>query len=427
MVVEGNGSYGIVLSSPRIPLENENYDDIINLDEVSKILFVCYKNNYYPAKFDEIKLAYDNVILLIKQYPNVFDCNNFLLPIKGGYIDKSKFVEYYNDDELNYGIEWLSNSSKNLNILNQLISHKDKIFQIVYEKGNKLNYNFDDFVIKISDVLQTLIHCKNNGFYLDDIKYLNLIVHNERIKIIDFEEPINLNLETNDYIQMISESKLNCISYFPYDTISNILLFEYIGKIIKIGKFTNGNYRKLILENSYEYHKNVIYKIKVFNEFISLWNKYLPDYVVDLEVIDISESENDFNKKNIQLNSKIFDKSIKFLYEKYFTNVNNEINKSDIINKIFYLNKKFIDLTQNNLHNKISCLLTNTNICSFGFIFIDWLKINISKIIKSVNVKKILRKIIKIISNCCLNNIIVDDEIYLIDKNYFNISKILNE
>ena len=28
MVVEGKGSFGIVFSSPRIPLDNENYDDI---------------------------------------------------------------------------------------------------------------------------------------------------------------------------------------------------------------------------------------------------------------------------------------------------------------------------------------------------------------------------------------------------------------
>lgn len=50
MVVDGNGSYGIVLSSPRISLANENYEDIKELEQVSKLLYHMVGNKYYPKK-----------------------------------------------------------------------------------------------------------------------------------------------------------------------------------------------------------------------------------------------------------------------------------------------------------------------------------------------------------------------------------------
>lgn len=437
MVVEGKGSFGIVFSSPRIPLDNENYDDIKNLNQVSKILYSVEDNNYLPASLEEIKLAYQNLILLIKSYPQVFNSDSFILPITGGYIDKLKFIEYYKNTKLDYGFNWLSSSNTNLNILNQLLTHKDKIYQIVYEKGIPINFCFDDFIIKINNILQTLIYCKANRFYFDDIKYSNLIVHNEKIKIIDWEEPINLNLEPDKYIETICDSKLNCVMYFTYDIVSNILLFEYIGKIKKIYNLPNVNYYKLILVNSYMYEVNVVYKIRMFYDFTKIWKKYLPNFTLDLEVIYLLNNlDNIYNiksKKNIQINSKIFDETIKILYEDYFTTnysyckYNYSIEKYAIINQIFNLNKKFIELTTNNLEDKISYFLTNTNIHSFGFVFLDWLKNNISIIVKSKNLEQILKKIIKIIIFCCLNFVFIDENIFLIEKNYLVIEKILNE
>lgn len=437
MVVEGKGSFGIVFSSPRIPLDNENYNDIKNLNQVSKILYSMEGKHYFPASLEEIKLAYDNLILLIENYPQVFNSDNFLLPIAGGYINKFKFIEYYKNTKLDYGFNWLSTSIETLNILNQLLSHKDEIYQVVYEKGTPIKNCFNDFIMKINDILQTLIYCKANRFYFDDIKYSNLIVHNGRIKIIDWEEPINLNLEPDKYIEMIADSKLNCVSYFPYDIISNILLFEYIGKIKIIGKFTNGNYHNLIISNSHMYSDNVIYKIKMFYDFTKIWKKYLPNFILELEVIDILNNLDNMNnkksKKNIQVDSKIFDESIKILYEYCFTTYysyckyNYSKEKLVIINQIFNLNKKFIELTSNNLEDKILHLLTNTNIHSFGFVFLVWLKNNIYIIVKSENLEQILSKIIKIIINCCLNFVLINENIYLIEKNYLVIEKILNE
>lgn len=437
MVVEGKGSFGIVFSSPRIPLDNENYDDIKNLNQVSKILYLVKDNNYIPASLEEIKFAYEYLILLIENYPQVFNTDSFILPITYGHIDKFKFIGYYKNTKLDYGFNWLSRSNTNLNILNQLLTHKNKIYQIVYEKGIHINFCYDDFIIKINNILQTLIYCNANGFYFDDIKYSNLIVHDEKIKIIDWDVPINLNLEPDKYIEMICNSKLHCIMYFPYDIISNILLFEYIGKIEKIFNLPNVNYRKLIFENSHMYNDNMVYKIKMFYYFTKIWNKYLPNFILELEVIDLLNNLDKLDIKkskiNIQINSKTFDETIKILYEDYFTinysycKYNYSIEKYVIINQIFNLNKKFIELTTNNFKDKISYLLTNTNIHSFGFIFLDWLKNNIGIIVKLENLEQILKKIIKIIICCCLNFVLIDENIYLIEKNYLVIEKILNE
>lgn len=43
MVVLGRGSFGIILSNPRLPMIDEKYDDVINLNQVSKILYDIIK------------------------------------------------------------------------------------------------------------------------------------------------------------------------------------------------------------------------------------------------------------------------------------------------------------------------------------------------------------------------------------------------
>jgi hypothetical protein len=71
MVVEGFGSFGIVLSSPRIPLIDESTEDILNLNEVSKILinYSHQKKSYLPADDDDIKKEYENIINLVSSNP----------------------------------------------------------------------------------------------------------------------------------------------------------------------------------------------------------------------------------------------------------------------------------------------------------------------------------------------------------------------
>lgn len=303
MVVEGKGSYGIVFSSPRIPTLDEDYEDIKSLNQVSKLLYYIDEKIYSPEKEEKnISKSFTNVLKLSNDYPQIFSLDNFILPIKGGYIDKNKFISKFNNGDFGYGFGWLSKSNNNLNIMNQLIMHKNEIFQIVYEKGTQINYGFDDFFHKMKDIYEILVLCEKNGFYFDDLKYSNLIVHDEKIKIIDFEEPINLNLLRNEYEILILDAKFSNIMYFPYDTFSNILLYEYIGNINKIGNFKNNNYYKLLHANTYEYVENIEYKIKHLQNLINIWEKYLPNFTVILEAYDLKLFDSEiFNNENYDL------------------------------------------------------------------------------------------------------------------------------
>lgn len=452
MVLEGIGSYGIVLSSPRIPIINEKYEDIINLDEVSKLLIYNKNKKYYPETYENIVKTYDNVIKLAKEYSHIFCDDNFILPIKGGYIDKNVFLSKFNNGEFGYGYEWISKSCEIHSILIELFSNKNEIFQVVYKKGTCINYDFNNFLLKMVDVLNSLEQCNNNGFYFDDLKYGNLIVHDDKIKIIDFEEPINLNQSEEEYLKIIVNSKFHCVMYFPYDTISNILLYEFIGCISEIGHLKNGNYFKLLHSSTIEYIDNVKYKIKSFDILIDLWKEYICEYMVDVDVYDLESIdfnelngnvfnfENLFNlydpkkmlnKKNIKINLNMFEESIQILHTSYMikrqidNSIKFDVNKiMEIVNKIFILNKKFIKLTKKTDKDVMSFLLLNTNICSYGFIFLDWLRINKSKVIDLENKNDIIKKIIEIVTNCCLNFIIVENKIHILDRNYINVKNI---
>jgi len=454
MVVEGKGSYGIVFSSPRIPILDENYEDIKNLNQVSKLLYCINDKIYFPEKEENIIKTFNNVLKLANDYPEIFMDDKFILPIKGGYIDKNKFVTQFNNNE--YIFDWLSKSHDNFNIINQLILHKNEIFQIVYEKGTPINYNFDIFFLKIKDIYNTLVLCEKKGFYFDDLKYSNLIVHNDKIKIIDFEEPINLNLLKNEYEKLILNAKFYNIMYFPYDTFSNLLLYEYTGNIHKIGTLKDNNYYKLLYKNSFEYIENVEYKFKQFNSLINLWDKYLHKHTINLEAYDLElfnseifnnkeydlkyhfDSDNytkllNESKTTITVDINSFSESIKIIYmcflikqPNYKQNNTYIIETIDLINELFILNKKFIKLTKKTHKDIISFLLSNTNIYSFGFIFLDWLKLNQIKILNLTNKNKILEKIIEIVSYCCINFVIIKNKIYMIDRSYSNIEKIIN-
>ena len=453
MVVEGKGTYGIVLSSPRIPILDEEYEDIKSLNQVSKLLYFIDNKIYNPEDDKNIIEMFKNVLKLANDYPQIFGNENFMLPIKGGYIDKKKLLLNFNNNEFGYGFDWLSNSKNNFDILNQLITHKNEIFQIVYEKGTPIKYDFDIFFIKIKDIYNILVLCEKNGFYFDDLKYSNLIVHNDKIKIIDFEEPINLNLLKDEYEKSISNAKFHNIMYFPYDTFSNILLYEYTGNINIIGNLKNNNYYKLLYTNTYEYIENVEYKLKLFDSLINLWNKYLQNYTLKVEAFDLELFDSEiFNSKEFDLEShfdsgnftkllieykttitidmNIFKESLKILYIccqiKQQNNTCCIIETIDLINEIFILNKKFIKLTKKTHKDIISFLLSNTNIYSFGFIFLDWLKTNKINLLNSENKNNILKKIIEIVINCCLNFVVINSKIYMLDRSYSNIEKIIN-
>jgi hypothetical protein len=431
MVVEGIGSFGIVLSSPRIPLIDESTEDILNLNEVSKILinYSHQKKSYLPAEDDDIKKEYENIINLVSSNPEIFNQNNFLLPLSGGYINKNKFIKNYNESKY-FNFEWLSCSTKFLNILNNLLSNKNKeIFQIIYPKGQKINLSSKNFIIMMSNVLNTLYIANRNGFYFDDLKLDNLLIHDNKIKIIDFAEPINLNNKIEKVKKQILESKLMSIFYFPYNIISNILIFEYIDKLNIIGKIENNDYHKLIFNNYLVFNNNIEYKKKIIYDFINLWEITLPYFKVKMNVLSgeiINDFDNDLDEiyssmEIIEIDFKIFKKSIEIFlnYDLYYVSLYSNIyhNNKLITNNFVEIYKKFLEKTKKSNIEKLSYLLGKLNMNSFGTIFLQWLNKNLTK-----TKIETLKKIISVTCLSCLDTIIVENQFIFISMvNYSDI------
>lgn len=427
MVVEGIGSNGIIFSSPRIPLENENYNDIKKLNQISKILYLHYNNNYKPVGASTIEKEFININKIILKYPNIFNNDNFILPISGGYINKKEFIEYYDNKNYNYGFRWLSYSEEYLKIFNELMNGEESVFQIIYDRGEKINYKIIDFLIKINDVLNTIIISNKNGFYFDDIKFYNLIVHENKIKIIDFAAIINMNKSLDNIKKQIKTSKFHDIFYYPYNIISNILLYEYIGK------YNDINYLQIIIENSIRYKKQMYYKNHLFDILIKLWNTIIPKLTIGVKIIN-HDLLNKFDNKKlydvVNIDIDILKSSINTIYNEcnkykdidiYIYELEHDINisKNNYIYKIFILMKKYVDITKKDTKEKISFLLENLNIHSFGIIFLSYIAYedNMYNILLLQN-KQIIINLIEIIISCCLNFIIIDNKIYLIHKDF---------
>ena len=421
MVVLGCGSSGIVLSEPRIPVINENYSDVIKLDQVSKILYIKNKDEQYvPAKFNDFEIEYTNIKKIIEENNDIFNNNYFLIPIDGGIIDKKKFIEEFNKGDI-YCFNWLSKSKSYYNILNSLLNESDDLYQIIYDKGTKISTNIFVFLDKIINIKNILEIANKKGFYFDDIKLENLIYHDSNIKIIDFSEIINLNLSYDKIVEQITNSKFNCVYYFPYNTISNLLLYEYINKINKIGYLNiNTNYFSLLYTNSIEYAINVKYKIKLINNLSWIFNKYLPNYKIKIKLlnykfIDKINSEEDFQNLSEfeSINMEDFTYSLLNIlaFEKIY--FNEYENNKTIINNTIKCYKNLIDkMYLDNKKQKIEFLLKNINIYSFGFIFVNWLYKNLNYIVNNSDLKIQLIKMFDIIILYCTNIILIDDNLY---------------
>lgn len=405
MVLEGIGSYGLVLSSPRIPLVDEDIEEISKLNEVSKILFSTDEINdrVLPTTPEDIKQEYLDVEQIILKYPTLFNNNNFILPIRGGTIDKQKFVENY-EKENYFGFGWLSKNEDAFNILNNLLKYKINMFQIIYERGEKINLQPNDFICKMSLILECLENLNQNGFFLDDIKFDNLLVHDGRIKFIDFSSSINLNTTFENIKKQLIDSKFNTIFYFPYSTLDCIMLFETINKTNRIGQVPlnfdgSKQFSKLLSKCLEEYENFVFHRNRMVQNLYFFLKKYVGDIKIELEVVSQQNLHNISNyedyekfleKKTIGLGE--FLNSLTMLlvcsslyYQEYIkanANFGNclKLCVSRFSNELIDISiNSYIDLIKKIFPNDIDKMhfhLKSMNIYSFGYVFMDWLNRN---------------------------------------------------
>ena len=415
MVLEGYGSYGIVLSNPRIPLDNEDYDSIKNLDQVSKILYSEKDGNYTPSTKEYINYEYFDIMELHLNYTYIFNSNYFMIPINAGVINKVKFINNINK----YNYSWLSNSKICYNILCELIKSKDNIYQIIYERGEKIKLNLQVFFEKIKNIYKILKLSNYSGFFFDDFKYDNLILHNNKIKMIDYSELINTNKTIQEINVQLIKAKLNNIFYFPYPIIPNILLYELIGnlEIISDVNVENDNYSYLINNVHTEYYTNINYMKKLLDNLYTSSKINNCDTFVNIEVLHYTKINDiacydDLESKCEKINVTM-DTFIQSLKSILFSKINfYDLYNKKIINLTINYYKKLISKIYPTHNEQINFYLKIINIYSFGILFLEYIHKNKDLSKKSIDIKNILEKILSLIIKCCSPILIIDDDIY---------------
>lgn len=358
-IIHGRGSYGIVVSDPRVPFKNENLKDFMyTIDEVSKV---------FIGKDSKINMEneyglYHNII---SKYNNIITSRNYILPINYGEIDNNN----------NYKL-----------LFNNMLTNN--LYQITFNKGTHIDYDLHNFLIKMVPIINCIKINIQNKLYFDDLKLSNLVKHNDKIKIIDFSSLLDLNnLSENELILNIMNSCLFDFFYIINNPIISIILStksmlnNKIKNNIKMSYF-NKEYYNDFIENHIYYNflsgiRNTIFiELDVYNintnsiETIEINNIYLINYFNILHAYTILKEE----------------------CEKY----NNYIK-----NIMFYTECLFHKLSNidNNLGKRYK-LLELSQIYKIGMVFLFKLK-QYFKIKKKYNVN-LIQKYLKIISRCCL-------------------------
>jgi hypothetical protein len=410
-IVQGRGSYGIVVSDPRIPFKNEKQEDFIfTSDEVSKI-FIGKDSRRNMEK--EYTLYYN----IITKYNNIITPRNYMLPIYYGEIDKTAFggksATWFTDINNNNYKSLFSNMLTNNNL-----------YQITFNKGTPIDYDLSDFLIKILPIINCIKINIQNKLYFDDFKLSNLVKHNDRIKIIDFSSLLDLNeLSENELIVNIMDSFLFEPFYIINNPIISIILStksmlnSKIKNNIKMSYF-NKEYYNDFIENHIYYNflsgiRNTIFiELDVYNintnsiETIRINNEYLINYFNTLHAYTILN--------NIELISNKISRLKKENKINKITNINNIISELEeeqeeeyekynkyIKTIIVYTDCLFFKLydIENNLGKRYK-LLELSQIYKIGMVFLFELK-HYFETEKRYNVK-IIEKYLKIISMCCL-------------------------
>lgn len=421
----GFGTYGIVINRILFEDEDENNKLILNNDQVSKIFFdennqYVSNNKYQPINPLLFEKEYTDINIIISNNLSIFSDEYFILPINGGRVNKNhlnKILEIFK-----FKLFFRKTISIYIKIIESLLSYNEKdIYQIIYPKGQRINLNINDFFEKIINVGFAINNSNLNGFFFDDIKLDNLITHNNKIKIIDFTNIINTNLVEEKLIEIIQDSKLCNIYYYPYNSIYNILIYLNIDKLNIIGRKKTEDYHLWLYSIALKHNYYIIYKLKILDNLFDMCNHIIYDYKVDIKVIKANiynKNDNDNNYEIKSLTIKQIVNSIKnrIIISKIQTK---DYNIDEIINNY----SKYI--SELLIKDKLFLLLSKNNLYSFGLILVEWVYKNKNNIISNYNVtgkESYIKYIINIVAMCCLDPLILDNIFYFTSYNFEDVN-----
>ena len=365
--VEGMGSFGLVMSNARIPLMDETYESIKDLNQVSKILYTYNNktNTYHPATKEMYNKEFNDIKKYIDKYPTIFTYDNFILPITGGMINIKEFINNNIYDD-----KWYENTSVEKILYDLFILNRNPTYQIIYDKGITINNLIKtqpkiDWSSLMVNSISAINKMHTNNMFLKDIKTDNMIFHDNKIKISDWSDFFDLNNKTTqEKISILNNDQfIQNVFYFVNSPIASVLLCLYSNTItIKTkpynepideyvrGEFFDYLYNKALNPNHNEYRS---YLLSVFNRIkTNLGNKF--------DLIEVKFNAYDWStnfSKRINVSFNDLWNSIYILYKlDPVSNIN--------IEKIFRHYKSYLDakLTTDEI---LKSLLKTNNIFEF--------------------------------------------------------------
>ena len=413
--LEGKGSYGIVYSFPRLPFKKkynfydnntlnykniETIENILNNNEVSKI-FYLNKNNSSNINYYNEKNNYE--IILKWNLPDIF----FNKPLNYGIINH----ELINSHPNIYNLNWCEGD----------FYFKYAENQITFKHGKEIkNDELDIFYKKFINLINCINFLNENNIIFDDLKIDNILDIEDTYKLSDFSSLIKVNdINKKNFNQLLFYSSYYFI-YLPY--LNKLLKYAIYKKTIK-----NTNFNKILkeLENDVN-NTNCNQYIKYFNKMIINITHFIKNY-----------EEHKKNKLYVKIKYK-FKKNINVKNNTKNNLQNNlqnnksqyiKLNVNNILNELY--NSKF-----NSTNNEIFCkiildyynndqiilnLINRMNIYSLGIIVLSKLNFDISHK-NRININ-IFLKLLQLVLLCCLNYIIIDNNIYIFEPNIENILK----
>ena len=411
--VEGMGSFGLVMSNPRIPLMDETYESIKDLNQVSKILYTYNNktNTYHPATKEMYNKEFNDIKKYIDKYPTIFTSDNFILPITGGMINIKEFINNNIYDD-----KWYENTSVEKILYDLFMLNRHPTYQIIYDKGITINNLIKtqttiNWVSLMVNSISAINKMHTNNMFLKDIKTDNMIFHDNKIKISDWSDFFDLNYKTTqEKISILNNDQfIQNVFYFVNSPIASVLLCLYSNTItIKTkpynepineyvrGEFFDYLYNKALNSNHNEYRS---YLLSVFDRIkTNLGNKF---DLVEVKFNAYDWSTNFSKRINVSFNDLW--NSMYMLYKLDPVSNNN-------IEKIFRHYKSYLDakLTTDEI---LKSLLKTNNMFAIGQTFIYYLDKCLTEGIVLSN--DIIINIMKIIIFCLGKVIIKDDKVYV--------------
>ena len=171
----GYGSYGKVVSNPRIPLQMESIEDLVNIKEVSKI----YQRQ---TDYEHDKNFFDTNFIFLNNNMSEY----VVLPISYGQINKDRFNSYQ--------ITYLNDKYK-YNLTSEFKKNKD-FYQITFSQGEniiKITKESTEFLFGLLNIVNCLTVLNDYKLFFPDLKIQNIVSIDSVYKLIDYTSLLEIN------------------------------------------------------------------------------------------------------------------------------------------------------------------------------------------------------------------------------------------